>query len=105
MKMKKMRGRGITPDYNALCKLHLNGLIVSCKALYHPNQHISIDERVLATKAIIGMKQYIKVNPTKWGYKLFVLADSKSGYTWNFEEYTCKRRGVWKGYIMMSLCP
>ncbi|KAK1162637.1 piggyBac transposable element-derived protein 4-like isoform X1 [Acipenser oxyrinchus oxyrinchus] len=39
-KMKKVRGRGITPDNNALCKLHLNGLTVSCKAMYHPNQHI-----------------------------------------------------------------
>ncbi|XP_048587509.1 piggyBac transposable element-derived protein 4 [Nematostella vectensis] len=34
-----------------------------------------------------GMRQYIKNKPTKWGLKLWVLADSANGYTYDFDVY------------------
>ncbi|KAK1793780.1 hypothetical protein P4O66_001512 [Electrophorus voltai] len=46
-----------------------------------------MDKRMLATKASISMKQHMKDKPTKWGYKLFVLANSSKGYTFNFSVY------------------
>ncbi|XP_035262865.1 nascent polypeptide-associated complex subunit alpha, muscle-specific form-like [Anguilla anguilla] len=67
-----------------------NQILTACRAYYHPYQNLSIDERMVATKGRIGIKQFMKDKPTKWGFKLFVLADSKSGYTCDFSVYQGK---------------
>ncbi|MGL5621642.1 hypothetical protein [Cetobacterium sp.] len=36
---------------------------------------------MLACKANTWRTQYMKAKPTKWGFKLFVFADSSNGYT------------------------
>lgn len=61
-----------------------------CMKLYQPYQNISIDERMVKNKGRYGFRQYIRDKPTKWGMKLWVLACSQSGYTYNFDIYLGK---------------
>ena len=42
------------------------------------------------SKAHIGFRQFMKDKPTKFSYKLFILADSQTGYTFNFFVYQGK---------------
>ncbi|XP_041939676.1 piggyBac transposable element-derived protein 4-like [Alosa sapidissima] len=83
-----------TPMHDGLCRLKplQEQILTACRAYYHPHQNLAVDERMVATKAKIGMKQYMKDKPTKWGYKLFVLADSSNGYTCEFSIYEGKAR-------------
>uniref|UniRef100_A0A673I8T7 PiggyBac transposable element-derived protein domain-containing protein n=1 Tax=Sinocyclocheilus rhinocerous TaxID=307959 RepID=A0A673I8T7_9TELE len=86
----KKRG---TEEYDCLHRVQpvLDIMRNRCMSVYHPRQNISVDERMIATKARIFFKQYMKAKPTKWGIKLFVLADV-NGYTVDFKIYTGKSK-------------
>ncbi|XP_061591014.1 piggyBac transposable element-derived protein 4 [Cololabis saira] len=56
----------------------------ACRRNYHPSQEIAINERMVASKAHTGTGTDMKSKPVGWGYKLFVLEDSRNGYTWDF---------------------
>ena len=64
-----------------------------CLALYQPRQQLAIDERMVKSIHRSGIRQYIKDKPTKWGIKLWVLADSSNGYTIDFNVYIGKAAG------------
>ncbi|XP_039659942.1 piggyBac transposable element-derived protein 4-like [Perca fluviatilis] len=85
-----------TPDHDRLFRLKplLDTIKNACLAYYHPRQNLAIDERMVATKAHTGMTQHMKAKPIKWGFKLFVLADSSNGYTVDFTVYTGKSQFV-----------
>ena len=62
--------------------------------LYQSCQHISVDERMVKNKGRFICKQYVRMKPTKWGFKLWVLCDSANGYTCNFSLYRGKEGEV-----------
>ena len=85
----------------------------TCKELYIPSQSVSVDERMVKSKGRSGIRQYIKNKPTKFGIKVWVLAESNTGYTVDFDIYTGAKgktkqkfeRGKGLGYqVVMGLC-
>lgn len=88
-----------TETYDRLCKIKplYEELRSACRNNYHPAQDIFIHEQMVPSKARIILKQYMKNKPVRWGYKLFALADSKSGYTWDFFVYDGKKSASGKG--------
>ena len=64
-----------------------------CLSLYQPRQQLAIDERMVKSRHRSGIRQYIKDKPTRWGIKLWVLADSSNGYTVDFDVYIGRAAG------------
>ena len=48
---------------------------------------------MVAHKGRISLKQYMKAKPVKWGIKLWVLSESKTGYVYHFQVYKGKENG------------
>ncbi|KAK7882223.1 hypothetical protein WMY93_028397 [Mugilogobius chulae] len=97
---EKNEAKRDTPEYDKLLKVKLlfNDMVNSCKSNFHPHKNICINERMI-----------VKNKPMKCGYRLFALADSQTGYTWNLYIYTGKTaetRGQSAGYnAVMNLLP
>jgi len=58
--------------------------------IYHPSKTLSVDESMIPFKGRSSLKQYMPMKPVKRGYKVWCLADSKTGYILKFEVYTGK---------------
>ncbi|XP_057291023.1 piggyBac transposable element-derived protein 4-like [Hydractinia symbiolongicarpus] len=65
-----------------------------CRTLFQPEQNLAVDERLVKSKHRSGIRQYIKNKPVKFGIKLWVIADSKTGYTCDFSVYMGSGDGV-----------
>ena len=48
--------------------------------LYKPRKSFSIDESMIGFNCKHSMKQYLPRKPTRWGFKAFLLSESKTGY-------------------------
>lgn len=57
------------------------------------HQQVSIDETMVPHKGRLSFKQYIKNKPVRWGIKLWVFSEAKTGYVYNFQVYLGKEGG------------
>ena len=52
--------------------------------IFQPYEKIAVDERIVKSKhKFSGIRQFMKDKPVKFGIKLWVLADTITGYTSN----------------------
>ena len=63
----------------------------TCELYCQPLQNVSIDERMVKSKARFPIQQYIKNKPVKWGFKLWYLCDFSHGYTYWLHVYWGKQ--------------
>ncbi|KAK3744871.1 hypothetical protein RRG08_050809 [Elysia crispata] len=82
------------PDHDPIHKIrpfikHLN---IKFKEVYEPRQDICIDEAMVPFKGRSKFKVFMKDKPTKWGFKLYELCESGTGYVYNLEMYCADKR-------------
>lgn len=75
----------------------IHGIIEKIEKLFHkyfiPGRNIAIDESTVGFKGKILFKTYNPKKPTKWGIRIFVLADSDTGYVHSIIPYYGKHTG------------
>ena len=69
----------------------INSFKTKCQSLYQPYQNVAVDKRLVKSKHRSGIRQYIANKPVKFGIKPWALADSKSGYSFDFDIYIGKK--------------
>ena len=55
---------------------------------YQPTQQISIDEMMIGTRCKVSFLQYLPKKPTRFGIKVWVNSEAKSGYVLSLQIYT-----------------
>ena len=68
---------------------------VKCKGLFQPYRNVAIEERLGKSKHRSEIRQYIANKSVKFGLKLWVTADSATGYTYDFNVYTGETKEVY----------
>lgn len=79
------------PGHDPLFKLRpfIEPLFSNFQHNYMLSREIAIDETMIGFKGRLSFIQYIMPKkPTKWGMKAYVLADSHTGYMYNWYLYT-----------------
>ena len=80
------------PMYDPLWKIRsvIEAIQHQAQKAYTPGEHISVDESMIGTKGRLSFLQYMPKKPTKWGIKVWVCSESKTGYIHKFQVYTGK---------------
>ena len=78
--------------YDALFKVRplIDHLSAVFPRYYQPGQCMSVDEMMIGTRCRISFLQYLPKKPTKFGIKVFVNSEAKTGYVLTFQVYTGK---------------
>lgn len=71
----------------------LDLVMANAQHLYRLDRDVSIDETMVPHKGRLSFKQYIKNKPVRWGIKLWVLCEAKTGYVFKFQVYLGKEDG------------
>ena len=69
-------------------RMFLDKLLPTFRNLYNPSENLSIDETMIGFRGRFGAIQYMPQKPTKWGIKLYSIADSSNGYILDSIVYT-----------------
>ena len=79
------------PNYDPLYKVRPALRMCQCTFLeqYIPGREMSIDEAMVKYKGRV-FRQYMPKKPVKWGIKVWMIAEPKTGYVSNFEVYLGK---------------
>ena len=80
------------PNYDRLFKLRpfVQEIRRQLQQNYVPDCEVSIDETMVKFKGRKFFRQFLPSKPIRYGFKVFTLAESKTGYVWDFEVYTGK---------------
>ena len=54
--------------------------VVNSQKYYDPRRELSVDEAMIGFKGRLNFKRYMPGKPTKWGIKVWELANSSNGY-------------------------
>lgn len=75
--------------FDALFKIRpfLDHVKRKCQECFQPGEALTIDEGMCAFRGRVSFKVYMPNKPNKYGIKLYILADSETGFAWNFEIY------------------
>ena len=78
--------------YDKLHKLRplIDSLNEKCSTEYEHSNMLSVDESMIPFKGRSSIKQYMPMKPIKRGYKVWCLADSKTGFILRFSIYCGK---------------
>lgn len=81
-----------SPQYDKLHKIRpiIDFLNEKCRSVYECSSVLAVDESMIPFKGRCSFKQYMPMKPVKRGYKVWCIADSKTGFISKFEIYTGK---------------
>ncbi|XP_060777628.1 piggyBac transposable element-derived protein 4-like [Neoarius graeffei] len=71
----------------------LDLLLNQYQALYEVNGIVTVDESMVKYKGRLAFRQYLPMKPVKWGVKVWVMAESTTGYVTSFQVYTGATEG------------
>jgi hypothetical protein len=75
--------------FDALFKVRplLQKLTDKFQQTYYPEEAVTVDEGMCPFRGRVSFRVYMPQKPNKYGMKLLILAESRTGYIWNFEVY------------------
>jgi len=81
------------PEYDPLYKIRplIDMCLQSFRDRYVPGQDLSVDEGMIKYKGRLYFRQYMPKKPVKFGIKVWMAADAKTGYVCNYDIYLGKQ--------------